>query len=59
MIRIKNHYLRYWDVDNLNGCAMSQQLPVNKFQWIEETSQFNEDSIKNYNRVADERSSFS
>ena len=24
---------------------MSQKLPVNKFEWIEDTSQFNEDSI--------------
>ena len=25
---------------------MSQRLPVNNFEWIEETSQFNEDIIK-------------
>ena len=29
---------------------MSQKLPVNNFEWIEETSQFNEDFIKNYNK---------
>ena len=28
---------------------MSQKLPVNNFEWIEETSQFNEDFMKNYN----------
>ena len=28
---------------------MSQRFPVNKFEWIEDTSQFNEDFIKNYN----------
>ena len=33
---------------------MSQKFPVNKFQWIEETSQFNEDFIKNYNEESDE-----
>ena len=33
---------------------MSQKLPVNKFEWIGETSQFNEDSIKNYNEGNDE-----
>ena len=33
---------------------MSQKLPVNKFEWIEETSQFNEDFIKNYNKESDE-----
>ena len=33
---------------------MSQKLPVNKFRWIEETSQFNEDFIKNYNKESGE-----
>ena len=33
---------------------MSQMLSVNKFEWIEETSQFNEDFIKNYNEESDE-----
>ena len=29
--------------------AMSQKLPVNNFEWIKDTSQFNEHFIKNYN----------
>ena len=33
---------------------MSQKLPVNNFQWIKDTSQFNEDFIKNYNEESDE-----
>ena len=33
---------------------MSQKLPVNKFEWIEDTSQFNEDFIKNYNKESNE-----
>ena len=33
---------------------MSQKLPVNNFEWIKETSQFNEDFIKNYNEESDE-----
>ena len=33
---------------------MSQKHPVKKFEWIEETSQFNEDFIKNYNEGSDE-----
>ena len=33
---------------------MPQKLPVNKFKWIEDTSQFNEDFIKNYNEESDE-----
>ena len=28
---------------------------MNNFEWIEETSQFNEDFIKNYNEESDER----
>ena len=28
---------------------MLEKLPVVNFEWIEETSQFNEDFIKNYN----------
>ena len=28
---------------------MSQKLPVNNFEWIKDTSQFNEYFIKNYN----------
>ena len=46
-------YLKYWDVNNLYGWEMSQKLPVNYFEWIEETSQFNEDFIKNYNDKSD------
>ena len=33
---------------------MSQNLPVNNFEWIEDTSQFNEDSIKNYEEESEE-----
>ena len=40
--------LQYFDVNNLFGLAMVQKLPVNSFEWIEDTSQFNEDFIKNY-----------
>ena len=33
---------------------MSQKLPVNNLQWMKDTSQFNEDVIKNYNEESDE-----
>ena len=33
---------------------MSQKLPLNKFEWIEDTPQFNEDFIKSYNEESDE-----
>ena len=47
-------YLQYWVVNNLYGWAMSQKLPVKYFVWIKDTSQFNEDFIKNYNEESDE-----
>ena len=47
-------YLKYWDVNYLNGWAMSQKYPVNKLERIEDTSSFNEDFIKNYNEKNDE-----
>ena len=32
---------------------MSQKLPVNNFDWMEDTSQLNENFIKNYNKESD------
>ena len=40
-------YLKFWDVNNLYCWAMSRKLPVNKFESIKDTSQFNEDFVKN------------
>ena len=36
------------------GWAMSQKLPVNNFDWIKDTCQFNEDFIKKYKKEKDE-----
>ena len=33
---------------------MSQKVLVNNFEWIKDTSQFNEDLIKNYNEESNE-----
>ena len=33
---------------------MLQKLPVKNFEWIKDTSQFNEDFIKSYNEESDE-----
>ena len=49
----ESSYLKYWDVYNLYGWVISQKLPVNNFDWIKDTSQFNEDSIKNYNEESE------
>ena len=50
----ESSYLKYWNVNNLYGWAMSQKLPVNNFEWIEDTFQYNEDFIKTYNEESDE-----
>ena len=49
----KSWYLQYLDVNNLYDWAMSQKLLVNNFEWIKDTSQFNEDFINNYNEESD------
>ena len=47
-------YLMYLDTSNLYGWAITQKLPVNGFEWVEELSQFNEDFIKDYDEESDE-----
>ena len=45
---VESLYLKYWNVNNLYGWAMSQKLHLGSFKWVEGTSQFNEDYIKSY-----------
>ena len=33
---------------------MSEKLPVNNFEWIEDASQFNDDFLKDYNEESDD-----
>ena len=44
----ESSYIKYWDVNNLYGCTMSQKLPANNFERIKDTSQFDEGFIKSY-----------
>ena len=46
--------IQYWDVNNLYGWGMSQKLPVNNFECVKDTSEFNKDFIKSYNEESDE-----
>ena len=39
-------YFTYLEVNNLYGWAMSQKLPVNGFEWVEDLSEFKEDFLK-------------
>ena len=39
-------YIQSWDINNLYSWAVLQKLPVNNFEWIKDTSQFNEDFKK-------------
>ena len=47
----KSLYLNSWDVKNLYGWVMSQKFPLNRFNWVEETFQFNEDFSCNEDKL--------
>ena len=49
----ESSYIQYLDATNLYGCAMSEKLPVNDFNWIGDTSKINEEFIKNYDESND------
>ena len=43
----------YWDANNLYRWEISQNLPVDGFEWKKNTSKFNEKFIKNYKKDSD------
>ena len=43
----------YISANNLYGCTISQRLPVNCFEWIEQLSQLDERFIRNYDENTD------
>ena len=34
----ESSYIQYWDVNNLHGWPISQELPANNFEWIKDAS---------------------
>ena len=53
----ESSYLQFWDLNNLYGWAILQNLPVNNFEWIKDTTQLNKDFIKkNFNKKSNEGS---
>ena len=51
----ESSFLEYLDANNLYGCAMSEPLPVNGFDWMEDLSKIDEDFIKNYDKDNDKK----
>ena len=50
----ESSFLEYLDVNSLYGWALSEPLPVNCFDWIEDLSKTDEDFIKNYDKDSDQ-----
>ena len=52
---IESSFIEYVEANNLYGWAMSQELPVGNFEWIEkdDLSKFEEEFIKNYDVNSD------
>ena len=46
-------FLQYNGANNLYGFAMSEPLPVDGFEWMEDLSKIDEDFIKNYDENSD------
>ena len=49
----ESSHIQYLDANNLYGWAMSQELPVNGFKWVNDISEINEEFIKNYDENSD------
>ena len=47
-------HFQYWDVNNLYYWAKPQNFLINNFEWIQDATQFNKDSIKNFNEESGE-----
>ena len=50
----ESSYFQHWVFNNLYGWEMLQKFLVNSFEWIKDTSKFNEAFIIKYNNESDE-----
>ena len=48
----ESSFFEYLDANNLYGWAMSEPLPVNGFDWMEDLSKIDEDFIKTTMKIA-------
>ena len=49
----ESSFPKFLDANNLYGWAMSEPLPFNGFDWIEDQSKIDDDFIKNYDKDSD------
>ena len=45
----ESSHLQYWDVNNLYGWAMSQNLPVRNSKWVKDVSKSDKKFVTSYN----------
>ena len=50
---IDSSYIAYLHANNLYGWAISQKLPINRFERVKNLSEFNEDFVKSYDENSD------
>ena len=49
----ESSFLMYFDANNLYRWAMSKNLPVDSFKWVDDLTMFTEDFIKGYDEESD------
>ena len=47
----ESSFLQYLDASNLYGGAMSEPIPVDGFEWMEDLSKIDEGFIKNFMNI--------